>query len=82
MENNNLIMENHVKTNKNYKNVYQKQKVIYKNLKLNLIINNSFKLIDKVDIDDFFTNENENIFIKSKIVNLLNGVITYLNYNL
>ena len=62
MENNNLIMENHVKTNKNYKNVYQKQKVIYKNLKLNLIISNSFKLIDKVDIDDFFTNENENIF--------------------
>ena len=62
MENNNLIMENHVKTNKNYKNVYQKQKVIYKNLKLNLIINNSFKLIDKVDVDDFFTNENENIF--------------------
>ena len=54
-------MEGHVKINKNYKKVVQNQKIFYKNLKQKLIINENFKIMDKIYIEDFFDNENENI---------------------
>ena len=54
-------MEGHVKINKNCKKVYPNEKIIYKNLKQNLIINETFKIMNKMNIDDFFNDNNEKI---------------------
>ena len=73
-------MEDHVKINKNCKKVYPNEKIIYKNMKQNLIVNEILKLWIKSILMTFLMITMKKLFhLKTLDCNYLSFISKFVN---